>query len=443
MMIMSGTLFGGAGRGRLGAAAGLFLWAAGLAGPLAAQAPSLAKAPPAASPGTPIPTVSTGGGVEQAGCASCSSGLLGAPGPDISTVHPGDGGGCGGDGCGGPCYPGRKPCDCCCDGEGPCGHFLCGLYQCICCPDPCYEPHWVALQDSAFFQDGPRPITQMKLIYQDIHDVQFPDKAEFFEARFKNPICIGKNLLCPHSEASFRDFFLYNEAALGNFSLFTQIAYQQTSIGGTVLPPGAAVPMLAGQCPAGVCAGKSGFGDMVVGTKSMLLDCELIQFTFQMKTFIPTGDFTKGLGTGHVSLEPAFLTAVKLTPDLYFQGEVAYWFPIGGDMGGEGPVLHYHLALNKTLWNCGHDVQLIGTCELNGWEILGGTFSDPGQPIVVNNQITPALKSAKSIGNIVSAGPGIRLVVCDKIDIGVAGAFAITDQSMGDEVLRAEFRWRF
>src|SRR5262249_7736036 len=154
------------------------------------------------------------------------------------------------------------------------------------------------------------------------------------------------------------------------------------------------------------------------------------------KTFLPTGNFTAGVGTGHVSLEPGFLTAIKLTPGLYFQGEGAYWFPIGGDAGAQGPVFHYHFSLNKLLWCCGHDIQLIGTCELNGWEILGGGYTDP------NFARTPKF-SAKNIGTIVSVGPGVRLVICDKIDFGVGAAFALTDQSMGDEALRAEFRWRF
>ena len=59
---------------------------------------------------------------------------------------------------------------------------------------------------------------------------------------------------------------------------------------------------------------SSGFGDLDIGTKSLLLDCELLQVAFQFITYIPTGDFHKGLGTGHVSLEPSILFALKLSP---------------------------------------------------------------------------------------------------------------------------------
>jgi hypothetical protein len=44
---------------------------------------------------------------------------------------------------------------------------------------------------------------------------------------------------------------------------------------------------------------------------------------------------------------------------------------------------------------------------------------------------------------VLNIGPGIRLVVCNTIDIGVAGAFALTHGSVGDEILVADFRWRF
>jgi hypothetical protein len=51
--------------------------------------------------------------------------------------------------------------------------------------------------------------------------------------------------------------------------------------------------------------------------------------------------------------------------------------------------------------------------------------------------------SAKDVGNIVNIGPGIRLVVCRKIDIGAGSQFAITRDRMAASLVRVEFRWRF
>jgi len=43
----------------------------------------------------------------------------------------------------------------------------------------------------------------------------------------------------------------------------------------------------------------------------------------------------------------------------------------------------------------------------------------------------------------VSAGPGIRMFICDTIDLGVGTQFALTGTHWDEELVRAEFRWRF
>src|SRR3982751_1419569 len=51
------------------------------------------------------------------------------------------------------CVPGRTR-ECCnedCDAKGPGMRLLCGIHAAICCPDPCYEPRWVALANAALF----------------------------------------------------------------------------------------------------------------------------------------------------------------------------------------------------------------------------------------------------------------------------------------------------
>jgi hypothetical protein len=175
---------------------------------------------------------------------------------------------------------------------------------------------------------------------------------------------------------------------------------------------------------------------MQVGTKSLLLDCELIQFTFQFQTFIPTGNFTKGLGTGHVAFQPELITAIKMTPLTYLQAQVFYWYPVGGDQNFQGPVWNWQLSLNQMLYHCGSEksVDVIGTAELGGYDIAGGAYTAP---------VTGLPLSAKDVGQIVNVGPGIRLVVCNKIDIGIGSQFAITRDRMASSLERVEFRWRF
>ena len=386
--------------------------------PVAATAAATAPTGPTIAPAATSAPAATAPKVDSAfklaGCSTCSSGLLG---PDLS-VLPTFGGSCGSCdsgccGCGGGCVPGKTPCDCCFDESSCVGRFLGGLYHCICCPDPCYDPHWNPLADAAFFQDGPRPVTQMRLRYESVWDYTFPDKAEFLWAQE------GKKGPTPpagvkgEKAVSYQDLSLYNEVAVGAFSASIDIPYLQMEDD--------------------TFGGASGFGDLTIGTKSLLLDCELMQFAIVFNVEVPTGNFLKGLGTGHVTLQPGALMALKLTSMTYLQSDLLYSIPIGGDDSYEGPVLQYHLSLNQMLWNCGNGIKLIGVAELNGYEFLGGAATAPDGTML----------SAKNIGSIVSIGPGVRLVVCDKIDFGVGSAFNLTEDTVGDEIIRVDFRWRF
>jgi hypothetical protein len=534
----------------------------------------------AAAPPAPAPIHDPN--VVQTGCSVCSGGLLSAAAPPVNGYEAPATGGCStcGGGCGGSgCIPGRKSCycDCCKDCDTCVGRMLCGLYDCVCCPDPCYEPHWCALQDSAFFVESARPVTQLRLRFDSGFDLPNPDRAEFFWARErtnpnqaepgpsdpKNPAynCFkhgfGKGPNCIPTSLDHEDVSLYMEGGTETFSMFIETPYrevdpetsaltfqtngppprpkeiqrpfslQDTSIGGSAAPAGTTLlpagtvpnkdivlknggetlptagtaqtmklPLPAGtKLPKGTplrfdtqvnngavsvvpnpnankpspqkpqpfaspCCEVSGFSDMNLGTKSVLLDCELLLLTFQFKTYLPTGNFITGLGTGHVSLEPGLLFALKLTPDCYLQGEFAYWIPIGGDPLYEGDIFHEHFSLNKTLWCPCPGLRLVGTAELSHWDVTGGDFTSPtlianvpnpnfmatgkgnkdmrGQPRFLK---APVAVSATT--DMVSIGPGVRFYICDKLDIGVGSQIAVTEDHWEEELVRVDFRWRF
>ena len=377
-------------------------------GPIpAARAQNDESTAPAASPTNgaegvkPIPTMPTADGITQAGCSTCGGGLLG-----------GGGGDCLGCGCGsGQCLPGRRPCDCCCSTDTCLGRFINGVYQCVCCPDPCYYPVWLAVADAAYFVDAARPITQLRLRVDQMWDMNSPDRAEFFWAQQG-----GKG---PHTRVSSIDVSevkLYMEAAAGRAGISIEMPYRH----------------IEGDFSA------SGFSDLTIATKAMLLDCQLIQITFGFKTFIATGAPNQGLSTGHVSLEPAFIWGVRLTPSTYLQAYTGLWIPTGGTSGFQGNIFDYHFSINQILWKPCNDLQLIGTLELNGWTALSGRRTDP-----VLGTVGGTDGGIDAKGNLASAGPGLRLVICDRIDFGVGSAFSFTDQRWANEMFRFEFRWRF
>jgi hypothetical protein len=350
-------------------------------------------------------------GLPVGGCASCGSG----GGPLASDVHPAppaDACACGIGGCG--CVPGRNPCYCC-DATTHMGRFFNAVYQCVCCPDPCYEPRWVAAANASFFTDPARPISQWRVRYDAGLGLQFPDRAEYFWARADGK-GKGPPPVAPHRGEGALDYdqlSLYTETAIKRFSFFVEIPYLSVSPN---FDPYAA-----------------GFGNMNLGIKSLLCDSELMQLAFQFRTYIPIGNFLKGLGNGHVSLEPSLLMALKLAPDTYLQGQISELAPIGGDPLYQGSLLIHHLSLNQVLWRIMPDVPLIGTLEYNGLSFQSGRFTDP---------ILGPFQKAGGF-TFVSAGPGLRLVVCNRIDIGFGAAFAVNEPTYPRQLYRTEFRWRF
>ncbi len=363
--------------------------------------------------------------VQQAGCSTCGGGSLGPP----ATLGSG--------GCGGPgCIPGRFNECCDCTNSTVVGRFFCELYHCICCPDRCYEPRWEALADSAFFVDAARPQTQLRLRWDTGFNLENPDRAEYVWAR---EAVNSTNPPDPHGRASFgkgpnflaksfdyEQLSLYTEAAAARASVSFEMPYRHLDPdAGLVAGPNPPIP-------------ESGFGDIIIGAKALIMDCELMQLSTLFKTYIPAGNFTQGLGTGHVSLEPSILASVRVSPTTYIQTQLSYWIPIAGDPVFQSDIFHCHFSLNHLLWQPFQGVKFIGTAELNEWSVLYGRYT-------VADFTNPdgTFATAPAAATMVSAGPGVRMFVCDKIDLGVGTAFALTGAHWEEELIRVEFRWRF
>ncbi|WP_435020364.1 hypothetical protein TA3x_001789 [Tundrisphaera sp. TA3] len=321
------------------------------------------------------------------------------------------------------CVPGHKNCYAY-EPHTFVGRVFANMYECLCCPDPCYEPRWVPEANAAFFQDYARPRTLQRFRWDHGIDLRFPDRSEYFWARDdgkgdgpkppprKTKAGRPRRGTKPLGEGAvtYDQLYLYTEAATGRFAFFTEFSYR------TVYPDFEAF--------------HSGFGDMNLGTKSLLLDCELMQVSFQFKTFLPIGSASKGLGTGHVSLEPSLLASIRLADETYLQAQLAEWIPIGGDPTYAGALLHYHFSLNHVLYKVTPDVPIIGTMEFNGWSFQDGAYTNPYARVPMNS----------SGASYLSLGPGIRMSICDKIDFGSSVALPLTSPSWGDATFRTEFR---
>jgi hypothetical protein len=359
------------------------------------------------------------GSVTPAACASCGAVHANVPGyvnGGASFCGPGG------------CHAGHPPCE---YGPEPCtfiGRFFRNIYECLCCPDPCYQPQWVPAANASFFTDYARPRTVTRLRFDRGLDMTLPDRNEYFY-KFKgttppgfgsksgNPFVVNGTRYRADPSLNFNQLYLYQEAAAARGSFFFEIPYRQIS---PLYSPSAA-----------------GFSDIRLGTKALLFDCELMQLTFQFKTYLPSGNAMAGLGTGHVSLEPSFLLALRLAQDTYFQAQLAQWIPLGGTPNIAGGVLSYNFALNQVLVWCTPNSPLIGTLEMNA-----STFQNGGATNPVVTAIGPGRVGSGGI-TYFSIGPGLRQSICNNLDFGGAFLWATTDNHWANPLFRFEVRFLY
>ncbi|WP_149113835.1 transporter [Limnoglobus roseus] len=312
------------------------------------------------------------------------------------------------------CYPGRFNNGVEAYPSHALGRFLYGIYNCVCLPDPCYEPKWTPLADSAFFTPTARPVTQMRFRTDLTRGLATPDRAEYFWAKglgntrgAQSPD--GRRVDRVRDDA----ISMYTEAATGRVGVFTELTYHR------VRPDDR--------------PGSSGFGDLKLGTKTLLLDCELLQIAFQLQTTVPTGNTEKGLGTGHTTLEPSVILGLKLSNDSYFQAQVGEWIPLGGDTDYAGAAIQYNWSYNHVLCRPLANCPIIGTMEFRGVTFQDGAYTDPATGI-----------SLGASGNsYIGIGPGLRGFICDRADFGGAVSYGVGSAVGPRQEYRFDLRVRY
>jgi hypothetical protein len=319
------------------------------------------------------------------------------------------------------------------------------MYEALCCPDPCYEGKWIPLADSAFYSDSIRPISQQKLRWDIGRNLVNPTR---------NAYMFAPNPIFPYQVKSlnYNDVYISTEIATGGFSILSDISYRTLSIDPS--------------------EGGGAFGDMMIGTKSLLFDTELIQIAMEFKTFLPTGNFTAGFGTGHVSLEPSLLVCLKLKEKTYLQGQISEWIPLGSTtppVGTAGSLLHAHLSLNHVLHEVNPDIPIIGTLEYSGYyfqaggnqdvsTIPTGSISTSSSTNSSTNDFYGSSSSSSSSSGTTSSipvtnssgisyqyiGPGLRMFMGSHYDMGVGAQFALSGNNrFAEQLYRVEFRLRY
>jgi hypothetical protein len=254
--------------------------------------------------------------------------------------------------------------------------------------------------------------TMFRLRFDAAYDNNRPSRAEFFYPQGGSPHAPGPPL--PETRVDYQEASGYLEALIGpRLSAFIE----------------APTRFFNGE----VNANAAGLSDINGGLKCSLLSDDDGVLTFQFRTYVPTGDAGRGLGTNHVSLEPALLFLRRLGEGLNLEGEFRAWVPVGGTSFA-GNVLRYGAGLSYR-WQCSEDVSLSPVAEVVGWTVLNGRESafSPKTPMGV------VIESAAG-DTIVNAKLGLRLGLGDAASLYAGYGRPLTGEVWYKDIWRFELR---
>ena len=261
----------------------------------------------------------------------------------------------------------------------------------------------------------------------------FPDRAEFFYAK-----CGCYSQLDPADplfdadapgprpgvavDLDFRQLDLWGEYAFGSLaSVFVQLPIRW-------LQPKAFLGGGAG------FSDQSGVGDIRAGAKVGYAPAVNHQLTVQGQLYFPSGDAEKGLGTDHVSVEPAVLYNWQANERVIVESQLAVWLPVGGaDAPGDpdekfaGRVLTWGVGSGVNVFTRG-TLSVGPVVELVGWRVLSGF-----QSVAIDASDT----------NIVNLKFGGRLALDPRNSVYVGFGHALTVETWFSDIWRFEYRVGF
>ncbi len=178
----------------------------------------------------------------------------------------------------------------------------------------------------------------------------------------------------------------------------------------------------------------TGLSDINAGVKvALLADCNTAA-TFQFRTYAPTGDSDRGLGTNHVTLEPAFLLYRRVTEGLAVEGELRAWVPVGGTSFA-GNIVRYGVGASYRL-PCTESLWVAPVAELVGWTGLDGKETAVAAPDV------SAIQDAAG-DTIVNAKVGLRTGLGDRGSFYVGYGRPLTGEVWYKNTVRVELRLNY
>ncbi|MGD9853919.1 MAG: hypothetical protein AB7U20_03120 [Planctomycetaceae bacterium] len=164
----------------------------------------------------------------------------------------------------------------------------------------------------------------------------------------------------------------------------------------------------------------SGIGDLTVGGKLVLVSGKDWVVTQQTLTYLHTGPAGRGMGTGHVSMEPGLLARYRWTDEMYFHGQMRYVIPLSGTDDFPGEVLIWGVGASW-IWHETDAFAVLPTFEVAGISFLDGQRTTPaGAAVDVDGETS------------VEFLPGLRFVLGPQGDLGLPEIGISGGASVGD-----------
>jgi hypothetical protein len=339
--------------------------------------------------------------------------------------------------------------------------------------EPAFQPEQAAagggegfafsMGDVGGYIDGAIPRTRFRLRYDAGFDMNRPDRAEFFYASWKELSFhghavqgTGKIFFDPNArgpiqlpgKVDYQEVSSYLEYAFNRrFSAFLDVPVRIINLRNVIddevgAGAGGGGNEGAENPDSDFPFNTSGLSDMQVGFKAALIASPTRFLTFQLRTYIPTGDADKGLGTGHVSLEPGLLLYQGLTDRLMFQGQLRAWVPIGGGPAA-GNILIYGVGFGYDVYRRGN-LHVVPVTEFVGWTVLNG-FETVSERILTPLTTVPLSHGVEDASGdtIVNGKFGVRTYFGQKQDVYVGYGHSLTGDRWYRDMFRLEYRFSF
>jgi hypothetical protein len=268
---------------------------------------------------------------------------------------------------------------------------------------------------SVGYIDSAIPMSQVRLRYDSAYGNNRPDRAEFFYPKcgcFRpgDPNAAGPPLAEPNVD--YQEIRAYLEGAWSDrFSTFVEVPVR-------IINPQAN-------------DNTSGLGDVEFGLKYALVRNYNQTLSVQVRTFAPSGDGFKGLGTEHWSLEPALLYNRQVGDRVILEAELRDWTALDSDTDFAGNVLRYGVGVSYVFQpTC--NLSVAPVVELVGWTVLNGLeFAD-------------VTRVEDATGDtIFNVKPGVRATLFNSIEAYIGYGRPLTGAVWYKDILRLELKYRY